>query len=232
MMRQLSPVYISSLDNSLMQSHQHIQWESYAKILSILTNLYFPPCFFPVINVSGNHTTLVLNTYFPPNASPLKLNCFDPLGDESLQYHCSGERNCGALQKRPVIQDIQPTGPGSERGCKKWKRVAQVHTCIAMQLPVSFSVSLEQTVHLRQRQEGMEINIGRDREERALCKERDEKKKGSESCSSDWEAAGWEQTLEKSQTPGETQGHCCCGILPSCISLTQITSQVRTHPLH
>lgn len=55
---------------------------------------------------------------------------------------------------------------------------------------------------------------GRDEEEWALCIEREEKEKKRKGKTSDWGPAGWGQKLEKSQTPGETQGHrstaVCC----------------------
>ncbi|KAK5872108.1 hypothetical protein PBY51_012838 [Eleginops maclovinus] len=80
-----------------------------------------------------------------------------------------------------------------------------------MQFPVSFYVSPELTIHPRQ--EEMEIKKGGT----AFCKEK--QGGGRDSCSSYGDPAGGERTLEKSQTPGETQGHTLhCGMLPSCIT--------------
>lgn len=95
------------------------------------------------------------------------------------------------------------------------------------------SCPLELTVNLRHRQKRGGEKEGRDSKERALCKEREKKKKGE----------GKERVVlirlrptrmradagKEPDTRRDTRTLVHCGILPSCISLGQITAQKSAH---
>ncbi len=104
-----------------------------------------------------------------------------------------------------------------------------------MQLPVSFSVPPGANSASEAETERGGDKEGRDREERALCKVREEKKKKRREKREGVVLIRLRPSRMKADagkepdTRRDTRTLVHCGILPSCISLSQITSQRSAH---